>query len=304
MVAAASLVSIQKLGGSSTENWTDFESLFRCLVDVAITNADRRIDNLKLQLQDPALQFFHTLDDETRNDLELTLAALKDHFCNPNLKKIHHINLENLKVNNKTDSPEEFVVKLQNFALKAYLPPVDLPVEPLNEEVENDQQRFDREHRAKENRRNFATMKRDRHVIGLFKKTMPNFIRLKLLEEPENATIQDLCTKARQKLILRELFPVDDWSRDGFNEMNNDDTDKFLNVITEMSENQTSLEKKLNALTEKFNTQQSPNNSGLNYQTNYQNQRGRGNYRGRYNNRGSNYRGNCRGRYGNNLYRK
>ena len=69
---------------------------------------------------------------------------------------------------------------------------------------------------------------------------MPNFITLKLLEEPENATIQDLCTKARQKLILGELCPVDDWSRDGFNEMNNDNTDKLLNVITKMSENQTS----------------------------------------------------------------
>ena len=123
--------------------------------------------------------------------------------------------------------------------MKAYPPPVDLPVEPLNEEVENDQQRVDMEHRANENRRNFATMERDRHVIRLFKKAMPNFIRLKLLEEPENATIQDLCTKAGQKWILRELCPVDDWSRDGFNEMNNDNTDKFLNVITKMSENQT-----------------------------------------------------------------
>ena len=191
------------------------------------------------------------------------------------------------------------MVKLQNLALKAYLPPVDLPVEPLNEKVENDQQRVDREHRENENRRNFATMERDRHEIRLFRKTMPNFIRLKLLEEPENATIQDLCTKARQKLILRELCPVDDWSQDGFNEMNNDNTDTCLNVITKMSENQTSIEKKLNALTEKFNTQQSPNNSGLNCQTNYQNRRGRGNHRGRCNNRGNNYRRNSRGRYGN-----
>ena len=295
LAAAASLVSIQKFGGSSTENWTDFESLFRSLIDVANMNANRRVDYLKLQQQDAALQFFHTLDDRTRIDLELTLTALKDHFCNPKLKEIHHINLENFKFNNKTDSPEEFMVKLQNLALKAYPPPVVLHVEPLNEEVENDQQRVDREHRTNENRRNFATMERDRHVIRLFKKAMPNFIRLKLLEEPENATIQDLCTKARQKLILRELCPVGDWSRDGFNEMNNDNTDKFLNVITKMSENQSSLEKKLIALTEKFNTQQSPNNSGSNYQNNYQNQIGRGNYRSRYNNRG-----NSRGRYGNN----
>ena len=184
MAAAASMVSIQKFGGSSTENWTDFESLFRSLVDVANINADRRVGYLKLQLQKAAPQFFHTLDDETRNDLELTLTTLKDHFCNPNLKEIHHINLENLKFNNKTDSPEEFVVKLQKLALKAYPPPVDLPVEPLNEEVENDQQRVDREHRENENRRSFATMKRDRHVIRLFRKTMRKFIRLKLLQEP------------------------------------------------------------------------------------------------------------------------
>ena len=93
--AAASLVSIQKFGGSSTENWTDFESLFRSLVDVANINADGKVDYLKLQLQDAALQFFHTIDDENRNDLELTLTVLKDDFCNPNLKEIHHINLEN-----------------------------------------------------------------------------------------------------------------------------------------------------------------------------------------------------------------
>ena len=61
MAAAASLVSIQNFGGSSTENWTVFESLFRSLVDVANINADRRVDYLKLQLPDAALQFFsHT----------------------------------------------------------------------------------------------------------------------------------------------------------------------------------------------------------------------------------------------------
>ena len=239
MAAAASLVSIQKFEGSSTEKWTDFESIFRSLVDMPNINADRRVDYLKLQLQDAALQFFHTLDDETRNDLEVTLTALKDHFCNLNLKEMHHIILENLKFNSKTGSPEEFAVNLQNLALKAYPPPVDLPVEPLNEEVENDQQRVDRGHRENGNRRNFETMKRDRPVIRLFKKAMPIFIRLKLLEEPENATIRNPCTRARQKLTLRELCPVDDWSRDGFNEMNNDNTENFLNVI-KMSENQPS----------------------------------------------------------------
>ena len=84
MAAGASLLLIQKFGGSSTENWTDFESLFRSLIDVANINADRRVNYFKLQLQDAELEFFHTLDNRKRNDLELILTALKDHFCNPN----------------------------------------------------------------------------------------------------------------------------------------------------------------------------------------------------------------------------
>ena len=124
-----------------------------------------------------------------------------------------------MKFNHKTESPEEFLVKLQNLALKAYPTPADQPVAPVDAHVPNDPDRFDRETRQNQNRRNFLQMERERHIIRLFKKAMPNFIRLKLLEEPEDATIQELCTKARQKLILRELCPVDDWSRDGFNEM-------------------------------------------------------------------------------------
>ena len=146
-MAAATLASIQNFGGSSLKNWTDIESLVRSLNDIANINADRTVDYLKLQLQDVALQFFHTLDGKSRNDLELTLTALKYFFCDRNLKEIHHINSENLKFNNKTDSQIEFVVILQNLALNAYPLLVDLPVRPLQEEVENDQQRVDRQHR-------------------------------------------------------------------------------------------------------------------------------------------------------------
>ena len=308
MAAAQSLVTIQKFGGTSSENWTDFESLFRSLVEVANIDAAQRVGYLKLQLKDSALQFFHTLDNATRGDLELTLTALKNHFCNPNLKEIHHINLENLKFNLKTESPEEFLVKLQNLALKAYPTPVDLPVAPVDNTVANDQDRFDRETRENTNRRNFAQMERERHIIRLFKKAMPNFIRLKLLEEPETATIQELCTKARQKLILRELCPVDDWSRDGFNEMSNDHSEKLLSVLTKMSENQNALEDKMNALTEKVTTVQNGQNDNQNHYNNYKNNRGRGNYRGRNNNnrgnRGGYYQNNQgNGRYGNNYNR-
>ena len=117
-----------------------------------------------------------------------------------------------------------------------------------------------------------------------FKKALSNFIRMKLLEEPETATIQVLCTKARHKLILRELCPVDDWSRDGFIEMNNDHSEKLLSVLTKMCENQNLLEDKMNALTEKVTTVQNGQNDNQNHYNNYKNNRGRGNYCGRNNN--------------------
>ena len=185
IAAAQSLVTIQKFRGISSENWTDFKSLFRSFVEVANIDAAQRVGYLKLQLKDSALQFFHALDNATRGDLDLTLTALKNHFCNSNLKEIHHINLENLKFYHKIESPQKLLVKLQNLALKTYPTPVDLP-------VANEQDRFDRETRENTNRRNFTQMKRERHIIRLFKKRMPNCIRLKLREEPETATTQEV----------------------------------------------------------------------------------------------------------------
>ena len=159
-----------------------------------------------------------------------------------------------MKFNHKTESPEEFFVKLLNLALKAYPTPIDIPVAPVDGDVPNDQDRFDRETRENQNRGNFAQMERERHIIRLFKKAMPNFIKLKLLEEPEDTTIQELCTKVRQKLILRELCPVDDWSRDGFNETSSENSEKLLTVLIKTSENQISLEHGIDALRQKLNS--------------------------------------------------
>ena len=65
-----------------------------------------------------------------------------------------------MKFNHKTESPEEFLVKLQNLALKAYPTPADLPVAPVDAAVPNDQDRFDRE-----------TTRKSKHVIFGTRKT-------------------------------------------------------------------------------------------------------------------------------------
>ena len=62
------------------DNWTDFASLFRSIVDVTSIGNNQRVGFLKLHLKDAALQFFHTLDKNTNSDLELTKTALKEPF--------------------------------------------------------------------------------------------------------------------------------------------------------------------------------------------------------------------------------
>ena len=102
--------------------------MFRSIVEITGIVEAQGLGFLKLHLNDSALQFFDILDQNTRSELELTKAALKNHFWNPNLKEINHINFENMKFNHKTESPEKFLVKLQNLALKAYPTPVDQPI--------------------------------------------------------------------------------------------------------------------------------------------------------------------------------
>ena len=78
--AAQSTVSLPKYGRSSTDNWTDFESLFRSIVEVTGIADAQRVGFLKLHLKDSALKFFHTLDQNNRGDLELKITALEKSF--------------------------------------------------------------------------------------------------------------------------------------------------------------------------------------------------------------------------------
>ena len=79
------------------------------------------------------------------------------------------MNLENMKFNHETESPEEFLVKLQNLALKAHPTPLDIPVAPADGDVPNDQIRS-RNTRKSKLPEFCANAKRERYIIRLFKK--------------------------------------------------------------------------------------------------------------------------------------
>ena len=66
-----------------------------------------------------------------------------------------------MKFNHKAESPEEFLVKLQNFAMKVHPTPADLPVAPTDAALPNDQDSFDRETRENQNRRKFSQMEQE-----------------------------------------------------------------------------------------------------------------------------------------------
>ena len=120
-------ISVEPFGGSDNEDFAQFEQLFQGYVGVAgIANA-QQANFLQLHLRDNALRFYQTLPALTRADVPLSLVALCDHFCNPQLQEVHVLKLEQSKFDIKRDSPENFLVNLTKKAQRAY-PTPDLPV--------------------------------------------------------------------------------------------------------------------------------------------------------------------------------
>ena len=99
-----------------------------------------------MHLRDAALRFVQTLLLATRQSLELSIKALRDRFCNPQLQKLHVLKLEIMKFDSKTDMPESFLVTLQTKATKAYPhpgPPLVAPIDPHSADAAVEQTRFD-----------------------------------------------------------------------------------------------------------------------------------------------------------------
>ena len=163
---------------------------------------------LQLHLRDAALRIFQTLSDATRADLDLSLTALRDRFCNPHLQELHVLNLENLKFDSKTDTPENFLVTLQTKALKAYPDPTLVPIAPIDGAAPDaavEQTRFDQETARNAEQLRSAQEARSIQIRRQFIKNMPGWLRAKLLEQPETTSVEDLCIFARKQLTIHNL---------------------------------------------------------------------------------------------------
>ena len=71
------------------------------------------------------------------------------------------------------------------------------------------------ENAANAERQRFAEQERSNLGKRVFKRAMPNWIRIKFLEQPVKSTVNDLCTLANRLLFSNSMCPADDITRDG-----------------------------------------------------------------------------------------
>ena len=139
----------------------------------------------------------HDHTEANRWDIELTLKALKDHFHNPKFREIHLIELWIISYDSKTQTPEEFLVKLQNLAKLANLYSTTGPNEHSIPNWTQTQKPTDLQPQMTPMpKHRFHTRERERQVRRLFMISMTHWLRIKLLERPEETPVQDLCMQA------------------------------------------------------------------------------------------------------------
>ena len=100
-----------------------------------------------------------------------------------------------MKFDSKTDKPEKFLVTLQTKAAKAYPdpdPPAVAPIDPHAEDAAVEQTRFDQDTARRAEIRRSAQEARSVQIRRQFIKIMPDWLRSKLPEQPENTTVEDL----------------------------------------------------------------------------------------------------------------
>ena len=248
-------LTLNPFSGSEKENFREFELLLRSILAVAALPANQQANFLQLHLRDAALRFFRTLPLATSQNLELSITALRDRFCNPQLQELHVLKLENMKFDSKTDTPENFLVTLQTEATKAHPdpdPPAVAPIDAHAADAVVERTRFDQETARRAEIARSAQEARSVQIRRQFIKNMPGWLRAKSLEQPKNTSVEDLCVFARKQLSIHNLCKTDDSVRDAFSEMGPSVTDTLVTALTKLSTSQEAMDNRLNEMSKKF----------------------------------------------------
>ena len=159
-----------------------------------------------------------------------------------------------MKFDSKTDTPEIFLVTLQTEATKAYPdrdPPAVAPIDPHTADAVVDRIRFDQETARCAEIIRSAQEARSVQIRRQFIKNMPGWLRAKLLEQPENTKVEDLCIFARKQLSIHNLCKRDDSVMDAFSEMGPSVTDTLVTALTKLSSSQEAMDNRLYEMSKK-----------------------------------------------------
>ena len=207
-----------------------------------------------------------------------------------------------MKFDSKTDTPENFLVTLQTKAYPDPDPPAIAPIDAHAADAVVERTRFDQDTARRAEIIRSAQEARSVQIRRQFIKNMPGWLRANLLEQPENTSVEDLCTFARKQLSIYNLCKTDDSVMDAFSEMRPSVTHTLVTALTKLSTSQEAMDNRLNEMSKKSEERNTILTNQINdFQKNQTQQPQRGSFsqnRGQNSNtfRGNN-RGNFRGRF-------
>ena len=111
-----------------------------------------------------------------------------------------------------------------------------------------EQTRFDGETAARAARLQAAENFKEEQIKRIFIKAMPGWLRSKIMEQPPNTPVRDLCTFARQQMTIREMCRKDDYPEDGFNQIDTTISENMINALSKLTANQELMEKRLKSI--------------------------------------------------------
>ena len=164
----------------------------------------RKSNFLQLHLKRDALRFFLTIPEATRLVFADMITALRTRFTQDDVREIRTIKLENQKFNPKSDTVQNFLVKLRTEANRAYPVPV-IRVLPAGA-GDSKTHMFSLETAARGSALEIVKILsvncKNEQIKRFFIKSVPNWLKPKLLERTETDTIDQLCTLASQYNLL------------------------------------------------------------------------------------------------------
>ena len=189
-----------------------------------------------------------------------------------------------MKFDHKNGGPEDFLVQVQIKATQAYPDTVFPPIptaNPPNAQAETD--RVQNAQDANQAVLDNAVNKKSRRIKEIFTNAMQNFIKRKLLDRNEAATVQDFCVVARRQMVFFELCTSDDWTRDAFNEVSSTFSENIERTLLKHTQQQDELKQQQTDLSNRINSLNVPHHQNSNTSINGFNPSQRGNYK--FNNR-------------------